>query len=165
MIRPEHEGDAPAVRRVHRSAFGGETEPQIVDEVRESEGWIPELSLVAEEGGEIVGHVLVSWASLAGTGRRVLLLGPIGVLPARQRKGIGGALVRAALEGARELGEEVVVLEGDPAYYSRFGFVRADGLGLLPPPSAPAWAFQVCPLHDGAAVPQGRLVYPPAFPQ
>jgi putative acetyltransferase len=132
--------------------------------VRATPAFIPALSLVAEKDGEVVGHVLVSWASLAETGTPALLLGPIGVLPERQGAGIGGALVRAALAGARELGEAFVVLEGNPAYYARFGFVRADECGLEPPDGTPDSAFQVVVLDETATLPRGRLVYPPGFP-
>ncbi len=165
MIRPERPEEAAAIHALQEQAFGRELEARIVDDVRGTEAFIPELSLVSEEGGGLVGHVLVSWASLEGTERRVLLLGPIGVVPEWQGEGIGGSLVRAALAGAASLGEPVVVLEGNPAYYSRFGFVRADERGLLPPPGTPDWAFQVAILDEAAELPQGRLVYPPGFPQ
>lgn len=164
MIRPEREGEATAVAAVHRDAFGRELEPSIVDRVRPTGAYIPSLSLVYEDDGRILGHVLVSWAAIANGGPRVLLLGPLGVLPACQGKGIGGALVRAALAAARELGEPCVVLEGNPKYYARLGFVRADAFGLLPPEGTPDWAFQVAVLGDEADLPQGRLVYPPGFP-
>ncbi|HTZ04422.1 MAG TPA: N-acetyltransferase [Gaiellaceae bacterium] len=156
MIRPATPDDAAAIHDVHLAAFGREYEARIPGEVD------PVISLVAEEDGEVVGHVLVSWFGLEGSERGVLGLGPIGVLPAHQGRGIGSALVRAALDGARGLGEPVVVLEGNPAYYARFGFVRGDEVGLLPPPSAPERAFQAAVL-DEAALPEGRVVYPPAF--
>jgi putative acetyltransferase len=156
VIRAATPDDAAAIHAVHLAAFGREYEARIPGEVEAA------ISLVEEDGGEVVGHVLVSWFGLEGSERGVLGLGPIGVLPAHQRRGIGSALVRAALDGARELGEPVVVLEGNPAYYSRFGFVRGDEVGLLPPPTAPEWAFQAAVL-DEAALPQGRVVYPAAF--
>jgi putative acetyltransferase len=157
VIRSATPADDDAIHAVHLAAFGREDEARIPGEVD------PVLSLVADEDGEIVGHVLLCWFGLEDSERGVLGLGPIGVLPAHQKRGIGSALVRAALDGARTLGETVVVLEGNPAYYSRFGFVRADELGLLPPPTAPDWAFQVAVLDDAAELPQGRVVYPPAF--
>lgn len=119
MIRVERARDAASIRAVHIAAFGRELEPRIVDGVRATSDFIPELSLVAEEAGDVVGHVLVSGASLDGSEARVLLLGPIGVLPDRQARGIGGSLVRAAPAGARTLGARLVVPERDPAYYSR----------------------------------------------
>ncbi len=164
-VRPSHDDDWPAILDVHRDAFGGEVEPRMADAIRASEGWVPELSLVAEEAGSVVGHVLTSWVGLEGSERRLLQLGPIGVLPEHQRRGLGSALVQATLAGARTFGEPLVLLEGDPAYYGRFGFVRADELGLLPPPQALYdWAFQVAVLDEDAPLPRGRVVYPPTFP-
>ena len=164
MIRPERPGDEDAIRAVETAAFGREYEPRIVDEVRPSDAFIPELSLVAEEDGRMVGHVMVSWAHVEPSGERLLLLGPIGVMPDRQREGIGSALVEAALAGGRALGEPCVALLGDPKYYGRFGFVRADELGLLPPPDTlHPWAFQVAILDTGAALPQGQVVYSEPF--
>ena len=164
-VRPSRDDDWTAILDVHRRAFGGEVEPQMADAVRTSDGWVPELSLVAETDGTVVGHVLASWVGLEGSERRLLQLGPIGVLPDHQGKGVGSELVRATLDTARALGEPLVLLEGDPAYYGRFGFVRADELGLLPPPQALYdWAFQVAVLDEDALLPQGRVVYPPTFP-
>ena len=164
-VRPSRDDDWPAILDVHRGAFGGEVEPRMADAIRASGGWVPELSLVAEEDGSVVGHVLTSWVGLEGSERRLLQLGPIGVLPEHQRRGLGSALVQATLAAARALGEPLVLLEGDPAYYGRFGFVRADELGLLPPPQALYdWAFQVAVLDEDAPLPRGRVVYPPTFP-
>ncbi len=165
MIRPERESEGDAIFALHLAAFGRELEPVIVREVRGTEAYIPALSLVSVDRDDgVVGHVIVSWATLEGSRRRVLLLGPIAVAPDLQGTGIGGALVRAALDGARGLGEPCIVLEGDADYYSRFGFVHASPLGLLPPAATPDRAFQIAVLGDGTDLPQGRLVYPPGFP-
>jgi putative acetyltransferase len=68
------------------------------------------------------------------------------------------------LDGVRALGEPLLLLEGNPRYYGRFGFVRADELGLLPPPEAlHDWAFQVAVLDERAELPQGRVVYSEPF--
>jgi putative acetyltransferase len=164
VIRAERPGDEDAIRAVETAAFGRESEARIVDEVRPSHHFIPELSLVAEEDGRVVGHVMVSWAHVEPGGERILLLGPIGVVPDRQGGGIGGALVEAALSGGRALGQPCVVLLGDPKYYGRFGFVRADELGVLPSPDTlHPWAFQIAILDAGAALPQGRVVYSEPF--
>lgn len=164
MIRPERAGEAEAIHAVHRAAFGKELEPRIVDELRPTDAYIPELSLVAEDGGRVVGHVLVSRGHVEPGGDPILLLGPIGVLPERQGEGIGRALVEAALAGARALGAPCVTLIGDPALYHRFGFVPAEPLGIVPPASWPTHAFQVAVLGDEAELPQGRVVYSDAFP-
>ena len=169
MIRQATDDDWPAILDVHRRAFGRDEEAGMAAAVRSSDGFVPELSLVAMSDVatarcQTQGHVLTSWVGLEGSERRLLQLGPIGVLPELQGQGIGSALVRASLDAARGLGEPVVLLEGNPKYYSRFGFVRADGLGLLPPPQALYdWAFQVAVLDEAAPLPQGRVVYPPTF--
>jgi putative acetyltransferase len=130
----------------------------------ESRQFPPELSLAAVVDDRIAGHVISSWVGLEGSDRRLLQLGPIGVLPELQGQGIGSALVRASLDATRALGEPLLLLEGNPAYYGRFGFVRADELGLLPPPEALYdWAFQVAVLDEAAELARGRVVYPPAF--
>ena len=165
IVRRATDADWDAILRVHRAAFAGDAEPAMADAIRASDGYVPELSLVATDGEEVVGHVMSSWVGLEGSERRLLQLGPIGVVPERQGEGIGSALVRASLAEAAILGEELLLLEGNPEYYSRFGFVRADGLGLLPPPEALYdWAFQVALLVEGAEVPRGRVVYPPTSP-
>jgi putative acetyltransferase len=172
-VRQATDDEWPAILEVHRRAFGRDEEAGMAAAVRASDGFVPELSLVAmsdeataplEKQGQTQGHVLTSWVGLEGSERRLLQLGPIGVLPELQGQGIGSALVRASLEAARALGEPLVLLEGNPKYYSRFGFVRADELGLLPPPEALYdWAFQVAVLDKAAPLPQGRVVYPPTF--
>jgi len=165
VIRAERAGEEHTIHALHLAAFGRELEPQIVDDLRPTEAYIPELSLVAEDEdeGAVVGHVLVSWARVEPSGDRILLLGPIGVLPDRQREGIGGALVRAALQGARALGEPCVALIGSPAYYERFGFVHSEPLGILAPEGAPSRPFQVVILDPAAELPQGRVAYSTAF--
>ena len=163
-VRRATDDDWPAILEVHRLAFGREEEAAMADAVRASAGFVPELSLVAMAGYQAQGHVLTSWVGLEGSERRLLQLGPIGVLPELQGQGIGSALVRASLEAARGLGEPLVLLEGNPKYYARFGFVRADELGLLPPPEALYdWAFQVAVLDESVPFPRGRVVYPPTF--
>ena len=111
-----------------------------------------------------MGHVMNTWNWIEETDERVLQLSPLGVLPAHQRRGHGSALVRASLDAVRAAGEPLLLVEGAPAYYGRFGFVRADELGLLPPPEALYdWAFQVAVLEPEATLPQGRVVYSEPF--
>ena len=163
MIRPERPGDEGAIHAVEKAAFGKELEPQIVDDVRASDAFVPELSLVHEDAGEIVGHVMVSRGHVEPSGDEILLLGPIGVTPERQGEGIGRALVEAALAGSRARGAACVALVGDPALYERFGFVQAEPLGVLPPEGWPSRAFQVAILDPDADLPQGRVVYSEPF--
>jgi putative acetyltransferase len=165
VIRHTREDDWPAILEVHRAAFDPEDVPRLVTELRERlDLYVPELSFVAEEDGSVVGHVMNTWNWIDETGERVLQLSPLGVLPAHQRRGYGSELVRASLEAVRAAGQPLLLVEGAPAYYGRFGFVRADELGLLPPPEALYdWAFQVAVLDPGATLPRGRVVYSEPF--
>ena len=158
-IRPEREPDFAAVLRVHREAFGQDDVPRIVELLRPSDAYVPELSLVAERGGTVVGHVILSRGFLGE--RRVLALGPLGVLPEHQRSGVGDALMRESLDRARGLGHELVVLLGHTSYYPRFGFVPARTLGITG-----AWetdAFMALELVPGGAGGGGTFTFPPAF--
>src|SRR5262245_48756412 len=119
-----------AIRRVNEQAFGRSAEADLVDALR-ARGRIS-LSLVAERGGEVVGHILFSpvrvdsaRGSIAGLG-----LAPMSVLPAHQRTGIGSLLVRAGLDECRRADHGWVVVLGHPEYYPRFGFVPARRHGL-----------------------------------
>ena len=164
MIRVAAEEDWPAILAVHRAAFGEEDVPRIAEELHESEWYVPELSFVAEEEGRVVGHVMNTWGSVEGSAAPVLQLAPLGVLPEFQGRDHGSALVRASLEAVRARGEPLLLVEGNPAYYGRFGFVRADELGLLPPPEVlHDWAFQVAVLDPTVDLPQGRVGYSPPF--
>jgi putative acetyltransferase len=121
-IRPAAPADAPAVRLVHYAAFPTCAEADLV--TRLDEDYDSEISLVAEQAGEIVGHVMLSRMSVSAGSRalRALGLGPVGVVPGSQGSGVGSALIRSALGIAGTLGEEMVFVLGEPEYYSRFGF-------------------------------------------
>ena len=144
LVRRETSADADAVDAVHRAAFAPGTEPGaepvevgLVRALRADPGWLPALALVAEDpGGAVAGHVTCTAATLAGRACAVGL-GPIGVLPAHQRAGVGGALMHAVLAAADALGYAAVVLLGHVGYYPRFGFVPARTLGITPPD--PGW--------------------------
>jgi len=166
VIRVANESDWETIPEIHRAAFGdeGDRVARLVGELRRSEWYEPDLSFVAEEDGALVGHVMNTWNWLEGGSPRLLQLSPLGVLPEHQRRGHGSALVRSSLDAVRVRGEPLLVVEGNPEYYGRFGFVRADELGLLPPPEALVdWAFQVAMLQPEAKVPQGRFVYSEPF--
>ena len=163
-VRRADAADLEAALAVHRAAFGRDDEADMAAAVVESGQFPADLFLAAVVDDRIAGHVISSWVGLEGSDRRLLQLGPIGVLPELQGQGIGSALVRASLDATRALGEPLLLLEGNPAYYGRFGFVRADELGLLPPPEALYdWAFQVAVLDEAAELPRGQVVYPPTF--
>lgn len=166
-IRPEQPEDEEAIARVIEAAFGSPAVATLVDAIRRSDGFLPELSLVAEIEGGVVGHVMISRATLRdhATTREVANLSPLAVSPERQRRGIGSALVQEVTQRADGLGEPVVVLEGSPGYYRRFGFEHSvpHGIHIALPAWAPAEAAQVLRLSTYTTSFRGHVVYPPAF--
>lgn len=165
LIRREAPRDQASIDEVHRQAFAADGEEplevELVRALRRSEAWIPELSLVAELEGEVVGHVAVTEARLDGI--VALGLGPIGVLPRYQGSGAGSALMHAALAAADALGYPLVALVGHTSFYPRFGFVPGSALGIEAPD--PAWGdhFQVRTLAAYTPDLRGRFVYAPPF--
>jgi putative acetyltransferase len=167
-IRPERREDEAAIAEVVEAAFGSPVEARLVEALRASDVFVPELSLVAERDGHIVGHVMISYASLHaddGTSRRIASLAPLAVAPDAQRAGIGAVLVRTVTARAEEMGEPLVVLQGSPTYYGRLGFEHSvpHGIHLTLPEWAPAEAAQVMRLRGYDPSWRGRVVYPPAF--
>lgn len=163
-IRTERAEDIPAIAAVAEAAFGSPREARMVDAIRASGSFFPELSLVAVDDGTIVGHVILSYVELEGSERRLLQLGPVSVLPDRKASGVGDELVRAALAAADARGEPLVLVLGDPAYYSQFGFRRASEFGIVKPEEAiPDDAFMLAKLKAYDPSLRGRVVFPDAY--
>jgi putative acetyltransferase len=165
QIRSEREDDIEAIRRVHREAFGRDEEADLVEALRTSEAYLPELSLVAEVGGEVAGHVLLTRLGLEGCPVPPLLaLAPVAVRPEYQRKGIGSSLVTAALLQADAAPFAGVVVLGHAEYYPRFGFVPASRFGITCPLPVPDEVFMARERRPGSlAVLHGAVRYPPPF--
>ena len=161
-IRPEAHADREAIRRVNELAFAGPSEADLIDALRGSEAWVPELSLVADDDTGIVGHVLFSLVQL-DSGPQLLSLGPMAVAPDRQRGGVGTALIQDGLERARRTKYPLVVVLGHPEYYPRFGFRMARSLGIGTPYEAPDEAWMALPLPAYERDLQGTVQYPPAW--
>ena len=159
-VRPEQPGDGAAIRLVHERAFGRPQEADLVDAVRALDGFEPRLSLVAEDGGRIVGHVL--FTELAVDGTTALVLAPLAVDPAHQGRGVGGKLVRDGLDVAKQLGYPAVLVLGDTAYYPRFGFEPAAPHGIGSPYDDAGDSFMVVALGDAPA-PSGWAAFPAPF--
>lgn len=155
-IRAERAGEAQAIHDLTAAAFGQEAEAQLVDMLRTDGD--AELSLVAEEAGQVVGHVLLSPMAAP---KKVLGLGPISVLPDRQRQGIGGALIAAAAERAQAAGWSAIFLLGDPNYYARHGFSVDLAAGFDNPYAGPY--FMARELVPGALSRTFAVDYAPAF--
>jgi putative acetyltransferase len=161
-IRDARDEDADSIREIQRSAFGREAEARLVDRLHAS-GKVA-ASLVAEEQGRILGHVLFSRIEAGAAGMPALSLAPLAVLPAFQRLGIGSALVSSGLQRLRAAGHARVVVLGDPAYYPRFGFLPASRFGLSCPFVAPDEAFMAIALaREAFRGAQGPLRYGPEF--
>ncbi len=139
---------------------------RLVERIRASEFYVPVLALVAERDGAIAGHVMFSYVTLRREHdeKRVLILSPLAVSPAAQREGIGSALVRSGIAGAESRGEPLVIVEGIPTYYPRFGFERARTHGIEPPTTKiPDAAFMVLWLSTYEPSLRGTIAYPRAF--
>lgn len=164
VIRAETPNDVAAIRLVNRPAFGREDEGALVDALREAGAVI--CSLVAEDAEQVVGHALYSPATLDDDGRltAVAALGPVAVLPDRQRRGIGAALIRAGLDICREQGYGLAIVLGHSTYYPRFGFRPSRPLGIRWEHDAPEEAFMVMELRPGALDgARGVVRYRPEF--
>ena len=165
-IRPEERGDHGAVLEVNRRAFGdhGTVVAALVDGLRRDDPGA--LSLVADDAGEVIGHVMVTRSLLDAPPRLVdvRVLSPLAVLPERQKQGVGSALVRHAEQPLAASGVPLVLLEGDPAYYSPFGFAPGGEHGFHKPSlRIPDAGFQVLRLPAYESWMNGKLVYSATF--
>ena len=169
LIRRETARDADVIRAITTAAFAprrppGQIPPEarLVDELRADPAWLPALSLVAvTPAGETIGHVLGTRGHVGQ--HPVIALGPLSVRPDHQRHGVGSALMHAILGAADALGEPLVTLLGDPAYYRRFGFELSTVYQITPP--RPEWQphFQVRVLSGYQPRLRGMFTYPEPF--
>lgn len=159
LIRNEKIDDIPAISQLVTEAMlmlaqSAGTEASIIEKLR-ADGAL-DLSLVAEQDGEVVGHLAASTARI-GTQDRWALIGPLAVLPSRHRQGIGSALMAEALRRLRATSRGVALV-GDPAYYGRFGFRAYPHLSVA---GCPPEVVQALPFDD--TEPHGELIHHPAF--
>lgn len=165
LIRDELPEDVSRISSIHYAAFKGHpvhppgsepVEHRIVERLRDSGALT--FSRLAEVGGEAVAHIALSPAVVGDDPRGWFLLGPVGVLPDFQGRGIGSALVRASLLHMRSQGASGVVLVGDPGFYARFGFANVPGLVY---PGVPDQYVLAAQLAD--TVPHGEIIAHEAF--
>lgn len=165
QIRYEHAGDRQKIGDLLYTAFlnhphhapgAKPTEPKIVDHLREAKAIA--LSLVAEEEEQIVGYIVFSAVRVSGRSCEWYGLGPIAVLPDRQRQGIGSVLIEHGMEEMRARSASGIVLVGEQQFYSRFGFEPHSSLSL---DGVPPEFFLALPLDS--PVPSGFVTYHAAF--
>ncbi|MDT3496143.1 N-acetyltransferase [Bacillus toyonensis] len=169
-IRQEQKNDYRKTEEVVKEAFLNEEfsdkkEHELVKRIRECDAFIPELSIVAVDK-EIVGHIMLSKITIeqGGTTADSLALAPVSIAPSHQKKGIGGKLITATLEKAKELGYGSVVVLGHPEYYPKFGFERASQWNIKAPFEVPDEVFMVMELRENTLQGvEGIVQYSSAF--
>jgi putative acetyltransferase len=160
-IREERPSDVPHIRAVNTAAFGRSEEADLVDRLRADGEFV--LSLVAEDAAGIQGHILFTRLSVvsAGTAIPAVALAPVAVLPERQKRGIGSALIREGLSRCQARGHSLCVVLGHADYYPRFGFSAELARRLEAPFSGPS--FMALELKPGALAGVATVTYPAAF--
>lgn len=164
IIRQEQPEDFDTIRRIVKEAFADAEhtdgdEHNLVDRLRLTGDYIPELSLIAEIKGTAAGHIMFSRIFIGDA--EALALAPLSVLPAYQKQNIGHTLIMAGHKKAKALGYRCSIVLGSPAYYPKCGYQPAHTFGIIPPFEVPEEFYMVCPLN--APVPQGVVRYSPAF--
>lgn len=155
LLRHETATDALQLYALHCSAFGGATEAKLVNRLREDRDVA--LSLVAEEHGQVVGHLLLSPLQAPF---RALALAPLAVRPDRQKQGIGFQLLTHAHGWAQEQGYDAIFVMGDPDYYGHFGYSVSAACGYACPYAGEYFMIKSFRHH---LTPRGTIEYPPAF--
>ena len=158
VIRNENRNDYRIVEELTREAFWnlyvpGCSEHYLLHNLRNSPDFIAELTFVAQKEGRIVGHIAYSRGVIKdkqGAEKEIVCFGPISVLPAYQKQGIGSALIKHTINLAKAKGYSAVCIYGDPRYYSRFGFRCAEKYEIKTADDKFAVALQVLELKQGA---------------
>lgn len=166
IIRQEKPSDRDEVYRVVKEAFESAeisdgNEHELVNDLRKGTAFIPELSLVAEESGEIIGHIMFTKAAVGD--RTELVLAPLSVLPKYRHRGVGSKLVREGHRLARQLGYGYSIVLGSADYYPALGYRPADEFGIKAPFEVPRKNFMACRLDDKAGSIRGTVVYADEF--
>lgn len=148
QVRTEERRDIASIHALNEAAFQTSTEANLVDMLRDQAAEF--ISLVAEENGSIIGHICFSPVILTSdTALKLMGLAPMAVAPARQRSGVGSALLRAGLDRCKKTGAAAVVVLGHPQYYPRFGFSPASRFGIRCEYNVPDEVFMALELEPG----------------
>lgn len=166
-IRQENKDDINAVFEVNTLAFKQNNEANLVDLLRQSNTFIPELSIVATLDNKIIGHILFTKIKIVNDDKNEtesLALAPMAVIPAFQQKGIGGQLIKSGLEKAKELGYKSVIVLGHEHYYPKFGFEPTIKWNIKSPYDVPTTVFMALELViNGLKNTNGIVKYPKEF--
>ena len=166
-IRQEKGQDSAAVFEVHKLAFARDDEANLVDRLRSSRAFVPELSLVAVADNNLAGHILFTKIKIRnnnGDETESLALAPMAVKPAFQNRGIGRQLIRYGLDKAKELQYKSVIVLGHAHYYPKFGFLPAHRWNIKSPYNIPQEVFMAMELVTGGLKNTDGLVeYPKEF--
>ena len=170
-IRQENSSDHPMVAEVIKSAYedvgySNHREQFMVERLRNSAAFIPQLSLVAQVNHEIIGHILLTKIAIHNHGKSTtsLALAPLSVTPKFQGKGVGSKLVAEAHRLAKELGYQSVTVLGHPKYYPRFGYEPMKRYGLeLPFDVREENCMVVCLSENEWSGMAGKIEYPSEF--
>lgn len=171
VLRKENPSDYQQVEQLIEAAFrtaehSDHREHLLVARLRKTTSFVPDLSIVAESNGQLLGHVLLTKIQISNASENFdsLALAPVSVLPDFQGKGLGGALIREAHQVATQLGFGSVILLGHADYYPRFGYQKASTFNIRLPFEAPDENCMAIELLTGALKEvSGTVVYDPAF--
>lgn len=171
IIRQEEIKDYGLSERVVEQAFknmdhSDHKEHHLVSRLRKTSFFIPELSIVAEVQGEIVGHIMLTECLIKNEANEYisLALAPVSVLPEYQEKGIGTNMIHKSISIAKDLGYKSIIVLGHEDYYTRFGFKPASKWGIQAPFDVPDESFMALELKDGSLEGvKGTVVYPKEF--
>jgi putative acetyltransferase len=166
VIRPEQKEDIERIKEINDLAFNGLNESKLIAGVRDSEYFIPELSLVAVNENQVIGHILFSIISIETEDGHVPTIGlaPMAVHPDFQNQGIGSYLVSEGIQRCKGLNYEHVFVLGHPNFYPKFGFIPSTVKGIRSPFPVPDEVFMVNEIREGSLTDiSGKIVYPPAF--
>lgn len=165
-LRPEQPSDYEWITRVNDLSFQRKAEGKLVEELRKLKDFDPGLSIVAESGDEIIGHILFTQVTIENNTKvyQSLTLAPMAVLPEYQKRSIGKLLVIYGLQMAKDAGYESVIVLGHPSYYPKLGFKKASNWNIKSPFPAPNEAFMAIELIKGCLDHvEGKVIFPPAF--